>query len=276
VSEHRGKESPGAAKYFQTLGEVFDLESKVLTAVLPHMGERGANDEERCRAFLTRVLPRKYSVGTGFIVCLDPDKEPSSQQDVVIFDGFLNSPLHAELSASVFPIEMVYATVEVKGRLDREALRKALQSIGETRQLSFQSHYLQLVPSEFPADRYQIGKFPVIKRPPGGYIFAYDTMYETLDGLKDALQEILDELKTAHLHGIVVLRRNWFGYQKPNRPSSEMRVFSDNAMMRFINIMLKQLRTVHITPADMGEYLKIETPQEIEDPNATLPGELRR
>src|SRR6186997_481007 len=92
-SEHRGAESPGAAAYFETLAEVFKLESRVLTAVLPHRGERGANDEERCRTFLTRVLPRKYSVGTGFIVSSLEGTKPSRQQDVVIFDGFLNSPL---------------------------------------------------------------------------------------------------------------------------------------------------------------------------------------
>src|SRR5262245_1435909 len=103
----RSTESPGSAAYYDTLQKVFKLQSEFLTGVLPHAGERGTNDEERCRSFLSNVLPRRYSIGSGFIVSSEPGLPVSRQQDVVIFDDFLNSPLHRELSACVFPIEMV-------------------------------------------------------------------------------------------------------------------------------------------------------------------------
>src|SRR4051812_48390915 len=113
----RTKGSPGRAAYFDALQRIFHLESEILTATLPHAGERGRNDEERARAFLARVLPRRFSVGTGFILCSDPASPPSRQNDIVIFDEVHNSPLHRELAAFVFPIESVYGIVEVKGRL---------------------------------------------------------------------------------------------------------------------------------------------------------------
>src|SRR5437762_2925972 len=107
----------GSAAYYQALQKVFKLQSKFLTGVLPHAGKRGSNDEERCRAFLNNVLPRRYGISSGFIVSSMPGSKPSREQDVIIFDDFLNSPLYREPAAGVFPSEMVYATVEVKGKL---------------------------------------------------------------------------------------------------------------------------------------------------------------
>src|SRR5688572_12190990 len=82
----RGNESPGRATYFEALQRVFHLESQILTAVLPHKGERGRNDEERTRTFLAKVLPRRFSIGTGFILCSNLALEASGQTDVVIYD----------------------------------------------------------------------------------------------------------------------------------------------------------------------------------------------
>jgi hypothetical protein len=85
--------TPGSAAYYDALQKVFQLQSKILTGVLPHAGERGSNDEERCRAFLSSVLPRRYAIGTGFVVSSAEGAKVSRQQDVIIFDDFLNSPL---------------------------------------------------------------------------------------------------------------------------------------------------------------------------------------
>lgn len=95
----RSKHSPGVISYYETLRDIFSLESRVLTGVLPHAGERGRNDEERFCAFLERVLPRRFSIGSGFIVCSVPSVPPSSQIDLVIFDEIYNAPLHRELAA---------------------------------------------------------------------------------------------------------------------------------------------------------------------------------
>ena len=110
-------ESPGVEAYYETLRKIFELQSGVLTGVLPHYGERGENNEERVRDFLGKVLPRKFSVGTGFVVCSNPEIPTSSQTDVVIYDEFHNSPLHRELAAYVYPAEIVYGTIEVKGKI---------------------------------------------------------------------------------------------------------------------------------------------------------------
>lgn len=54
-------------RYYSALQEQFRLQSSILTGVLPHSGERGRNNEERFREFLSRVLPKRFSVGSGFV-----------------------------------------------------------------------------------------------------------------------------------------------------------------------------------------------------------------
>ena len=127
----RRAHSPGTTAYYEALRSIFQLESEVLTATLPHSGERGRNDEERLRAFLAKVLPRRFSIGTGFLVCSNPTLPASRQIDTVVFDEIHNSPLHRELAAYVFPIEMVYGTVEVKGLLKPSDLVSTLRSIAQ-------------------------------------------------------------------------------------------------------------------------------------------------
>src|SRR5947209_13512891 len=125
----RTNQATGVQAYYDALQNIFSLQSQVLTGAIPHRGERGKNDEERLRAFLRRVLPRRFSVGSGFLVCSNPDSLPSHETDVVIYDEVHNSPLHRELSAFVYPIEMVHATVEVKGVLDNGMIPTVLDNI---------------------------------------------------------------------------------------------------------------------------------------------------
>src|SRR5262249_37005209 len=133
---------PTIRSYYSALQEQFKLQSRVLTDVLPHAGERGRNDEERFREFLGRILPRKYSVGSGFVVCSDASVPPSSQTDVVLFDEFHNSPLHRELTAHIYPVEIVYGTVEVKGRLEKRDLPKIVDDITKIRALGKRRYYM--------------------------------------------------------------------------------------------------------------------------------------
>lgn len=254
----------GSAAYFDALQKIFELQSGVLTAVLPHAGERGANDEERCRAFLAQVLPRQYSIGSGFVISSDTQKLPSRQQDVVIFDEFRNSPLHRELSAFVFPVEMVYATVEVKKTLRSKDVTPIVRSIESVRQLSMQCHYaFPVLPDKIKPEhvnmpgRFRLGSV-TMKQPPKGFAFAFDADYGTADGLKTALEDALNNSK-AHLHGLVVVKKDWFFYQKAYTTPAKIEMFTGNALLRFVNNMLVLLKTHVIREADMSRYLDIPT-----------------
>src|SRR5262245_23038359 len=93
----RTVKTPTIKNYYSALQAQFRLQSSILTDVLPHSGERGRNNEERFREFLARVLPRKYSVGSGFVVCSESSVSVSSQTDV---DCLMNFRMHRYIENS--------------------------------------------------------------------------------------------------------------------------------------------------------------------------------
>jgi hypothetical protein len=64
----RTKDSPGIPPYFEAIKQILELQRGIQTGVIPHKAERGRNDERRLIAFLQQILPRRFGIGTGFIV----------------------------------------------------------------------------------------------------------------------------------------------------------------------------------------------------------------
>jgi len=257
--------TPGTTAYYDALRAIFKLESEVLTATLPHAGERGRNDEERLRAFLAKVLPRRFSVGTGFLVCSNPSVPASRQIDTVLFDEIHNSPLHRELAAYVFPIEMVYGIVEVKGLLKPSDLVPALRSIAEVRRLAMEKQYV--VYGSTSVGQNQPDQLVVVpieiteKLAPRAFIFAYDATWKTLSGFRDALKQALVKIPDAHLHGVIVLAKEWFAYQVPySGQDVRLKHYSDNGLLRFVKKMLHDVGSFPMHQASVDRYFNTEAP----------------
>lgn len=261
----RTADPPGTKAYYEALRNIFELESRVLTASLPHRGERGRNDEERFRSFLTKVLPRRFSVGTGFLVCSSPTVPSSGQIDTVIFDEIYNSPLHRELAAYVFPIEMVYGTVEVKGLLKTSDLVPTLQSIARVRQLAKEKQYVVYGSTSIGQDRPDqlvVAPIPITEKlAPRAYIFAYDAAWKSLDGFTKALRQALLKAPGAHVHGVIVLSKEWFAYQVPYTDNDRrVKRHEDNSLMRFVHKMMHDIGSFPMHQMSIDRYLSIETP----------------
>ena len=269
----RTKKSPGLARYYEALQDIFAKQSKILTAVLPHFGERGRNDEERLRLFLRQILPERFSIETGFVISSDRDAEPSPQNDIVIYDRFWNPALFPELAAEVYPIETVYATIEVKGLLEKAAkgrnprksdLDRALENIATIRKMATTKQYVRYEgvrkddnrPNELVvAER----KFS-IALPPRAYVFAYAKKgWRGIEDFQRHLQEKLQEHSDAHLHGIVVLEKNWFACQEAySRTGRVVRTFNDNSLLHFINTLLIGIQSIVMAAATLQYYLQAD------------------
>ena len=83
----------------QLLAEQSRRELATLT-LMPHFGERGRIAEE-IRNVLFRILPKRFSIGTGVVISSSGDV--SSHADVVLFDNLNNSPLLSEFGACRVP-----------------------------------------------------------------------------------------------------------------------------------------------------------------------------
>ena len=168
--------------------------------------------------------------------------------------------MYRELSADIYPIETVYATIEVKGVLERKEIDKSFEHIAYIRELAKCKNYVRYVgrpkndnePDKLivKSEKYN---FPLSPR---SYIFAYAKKnWRTLDNFKSYLKESLEKHSGAHLHGIMILEKNWFAFQEPHSENNvEIHVFNDNALIRFTNTLLRGIQSMPMDIASIDDY----------------------
>lgn len=100
---------------------------------IPHNAVRGGEAEKIVRKFLENHLPRRFAVGSGFII--DPEDAISRQTDVIVYDAFNCPTYRAGEDSAIFPSDNVAAVIEVKSRLTNSELRKAWENIHKTKSL---------------------------------------------------------------------------------------------------------------------------------------------
>ncbi|MBR0938804.1 DUF6602 domain-containing protein [Bradyrhizobium jicamae] len=235
-----------------------------LATSMPHMGERGRIAEEIIKGILTRILPKRFSIGTGVIIAANGEASP--QIDIVIYDIFHNAPLLSEFGACLFPVETVYATIEVKSLLNKAEFEKSLAAIRTIRKLGEQRHYI--VPNLVVEGDRVVPKEPVPKTrdvPPRNYVlaFAQDGFGKTFADFKQRLSAILGNPET-FIHGVCILKDDWFAGRVAHKPASELYGWGKDGLMRFYTSLLKGQRNYTIHPIDLNAYLP-------DDDGATIP-----
>jgi len=98
-----------------------------------HAAEYGAYRERLISGYLNLILPKKFGVGTGFIV--NCDNQVSTQCDVIIYDKSKTPLLDAPNNARFFPVETVSCVIEVKSTLTLKNLNTALEKIFSIKKL---------------------------------------------------------------------------------------------------------------------------------------------
>lgn len=102
-----------------------DFEQK--TAQIPHPGEKGRGREDVVRSFLRDYLPKRFDVGSGFVV--DATGGVSRQIDVVLYDRLSAPVFPVTESQRFFPAECVAGAVSIKSTLDRRSLVDAVENL---------------------------------------------------------------------------------------------------------------------------------------------------
>lgn len=262
----RKKYSSGIPSYFDAIQKILEIQRDILTGVLPHSGERGSNDEQRLISFIKQILPQRFGVGTGFIVNSTSQGLTSKQNDIIIADEYFNSPLHRELSAQVYPIETVYAIIEVKGTISKYKkpnkktdLDQLLENISIIRKLSEDKKYIEYQPKS--KDKEHSNQVVTKKRefsnnlPPRSYLFAYNSDdWKSIDDFIASLQAAILNHKNTHIHGAIVLNRNWFIKQKPYDDSVELIGYEDNSLLRFTVNLLHGIQSMPMSMVNLDNY----------------------
>lgn len=123
-----------------TRSDIFAQAARLMRAnfesltVVPHNATKGQEAEEIIRQFLNGHLPKRFTASAGFIT--DPLGAVSNQTDVIIYDSH-NCPVYrASETAGIFPSNNVAVVVEVKSRLNGEAIRDAASKIAKIKSLT--------------------------------------------------------------------------------------------------------------------------------------------
>lgn len=251
--------APQHLTYLRALQLIADQSKRELATLMPHLGERGRIAEEIIRGVLQRTLPKRFSVGTG--VLISASGETSSQTDIVIFDNFHNSPLLSEFGVGVFPVEIVYATIEVKSVLTKRELESSLSAIRKIRKVGSKKHYI--VPAiTMAGDVPKMATRQVtLTVPPRSYVVAFGQrgLGKNYEAFCQMLRELLDK-HDDHVHGVAVLESDWFAGRRAYRKPAELFGEQGNALLSFYSSILKGQQNFAVYPLDLDTYLRGASP----------------
>ena len=99
-----------------------------------HRPSAGDNREDSVEKFLKQHLPKRFGISTGFV--FSHNGGLSNQADLLIVDDQNNSPFYPDDRNQIWPVEAVYALIEVKTNLDRPEMEKAIAKGRRFKQLS--------------------------------------------------------------------------------------------------------------------------------------------
>lgn len=105
--------------YFASVYNKLEADALLFNRTLPHSGLVGSENENAIAAVLRDFLPTQFGVEVNAIV-IDRLGGTSRQSDIVIYDAHRQ----ASFFRKVFPVEIVYAVIEVKTLM--EVLKRSL------------------------------------------------------------------------------------------------------------------------------------------------------
>lgn len=147
--------------YFGSIYDKLEADALLFNRRLPHAGLAGAENEIALATLLREFLPPRFGVEVSGIV-IDRFGRQSRQADIVVYDA----AAFPRYLRKVFPVEIVYAVIEVKTTLASAEARSARENIRSVFDLDFRpalTSYWQNRPSNEQH----------IAQPPLGAVFAF-------------------------------------------------------------------------------------------------------
>lgn len=242
---------------FTGLSKKLIAEFDFLSSQFSHRPSKGAAREFVLKELLRRHLPQKLAVGSGLIV--SSDGRTSKQMDIVIYDA-LNTPImYMADELQIFPVECVYAVIEVKSFLSSAELRKSVENIRSVKGMPKTAYIINKSPIEKTVNLYgkELEHFPII-----GLVFAYSSI-KNIKILKDKLIELDDSVTENNIDTICILNRanitNWQTlndkYVVTKEPDSiRAAIVGENSLLTFYLFMMHVLPQAWMHPMKMSAY----------------------
>lgn len=149
--------------YFTSIYNKLEADALLFNRELPHMGLVGSENENAIAVVIRQFLPPKYGVEVNALV-IDRFGKVSRQADIVVFDA----ENQASFFRKVYPVEMVYAVIEVKTSMSSTEAKSTLDNLASVSELEFR-------PELTPYWQTRTLNEEIHHHPPSLYAFAYRT-----------------------------------------------------------------------------------------------------
>lgn len=226
-------------------------------ASIRHDASLGAALEEQFRSFLRNYLPLKYGVSCGEVAAFY--RERSGQRDIVIYDALEHQPIWPG-EYRVFPVENVYAVIEVTSTLTRKKLKEDATKISEVKRLVRHWETMTFfkpdgMPIQVPA--------PI----PYGAVVAFGCN-QSLEAVKSWLEDfdkVIQPREWVNLvcilgQGLVVrwspdhFKEVLYPYQIQGNEEVWTLKEGENTLLEFLDRLIKAMNSIVLRPVDLRRY----------------------
>jgi len=119
---------------FDLVSETLRIEFDYQAKILGHPGEVGTGRENVLKSILTKYIPKRYAIDSGFVI--DALNGKSEQMDIVIYEANYTPVFEIVEGNRFFPCETVVAVGQVRTTIgSRKALKKCLNNIKSVKEL---------------------------------------------------------------------------------------------------------------------------------------------
>lgn len=223
-----------------------------------HKGEEGRECESILKLFLTRYLPKKYSVGSGLIISKDKNLK-SKQVDVILYDR-INSPLIAFYeSLELLPIECVYSGIEVKKRLNKnQDIYDILEKIEKIKSLPKKDYIVEKKVAIPVGNRIQIKSLPEKFETLGfGFVFLTKPRF-TLQFIQEKIVNYYNTKHTNEEHKIDIFCVLKQGLIIRRRDGIKRIETKEHTLLTFLLLLIRNLPNMYVGTIDLYSRVNFE------------------
>lgn len=183
--------STSLEEIIKSIAEKMKIDFEYLTKQIKHPELKGRARENVMKDFLKTYLPPALGVESGEII--SSNGNVSKQLDIVIFDKSRSPILIRKDEVHVFPVESVYAVIEVKSNLNSHELEDCIEKIESVKKMSKEAYVKQKGDIIYTANLYgkEFEYFPTL-----GFVFAFDSI--KLGTLRERLNKKTSEKDFEH------------------------------------------------------------------------------
>jgi hypothetical protein len=119
---------------FDRVANTLKIEFEYQAKILGHPGEVGTGRENVLKRVLSKYIPKRYVVDSGFVV--DASVKSSEQMDIVIYEANYTPVFEIVEGKSFFPCETVVAVGQVRTKIgSRKEMQECLNNIKSVKEL---------------------------------------------------------------------------------------------------------------------------------------------